>query len=207
MATFDVINLEGAKTASIELDDAIFAAPLNKALLYDVVKWQDARARQGTHAVKNRSAVRGGGIKPWKQKGSGRARQGSIRASHWVGGGRAIGPVPHSYDYALPKKMRKGALRSAISLRASEGKLVILEKAELSEMKTKAARAALEGKLGLKQALIVDAAPQVNFTNSVRNLPAFQCMPVGGLNVRDVLRHDTLVLTADTARALEGALR
>ncbi|RMG13154.1 MAG: 50S ribosomal protein L4 [Deltaproteobacteria bacterium] len=207
MATFDVINLEGKKVSSIELDDAVFSAPVKMGLLYEVVKWQQARKRQGTHAVKSRSFVRGGGAKPWRQKGTGRARQGSIRASQWVGGGTANGPVPHSYDYALPKKMRKGAIRSALSLRAKEGKLLIVDSLQLDEIKTKKAREALEEKLGLKEALIVEKRDNDAWTKSVRNLPTFQTLDPGGLNARDILRYDTLILTQDVAKEVQERLR
>ena len=207
MATFDVINLEGKKVSSIDLDDAVFAAPVNENLFYEVIKWQHAKARQGTHMVRNRSLVRGGGAKPYKQKGTGRARQGSNRASQWVGGGRAMRPKPHSYDYALPKKVRKGALRSALSLRAQEGKLVILEGFELKEMKTKAAKQVLAAGLGLERALIVEGKENQNVHRSVRNLPTFQVLPPEGLNLKDVLRFETLVLTAGTAKQVEEALR
>lgn len=207
MATFDVINLQGTKVGSIDLDDAVYAAPVNENLFYEVIKWQHAKARQGTHMVRNRSLVRGGGAKPWKQKGSGRARQGSIRASHWVGGGRAMRPKPHSYDYALPKKVRKGALRSALSLRAQEGKLFIVENLELPEMKTKAAKAVLDGGLKLTKALIVEQKENVAAHRSIRNLPTFLVLPPEGLNLKDILRHEALVLTSDTARKLEEALR
>lgn len=207
MATFDVIDLEGKKVSTIDLDDAVFAAPINEAVFYEVIKWQHARARQGTHMVRNRSLVSGGGAKPWKQKGTGRARQGSNRASQWVGGGRAMRPKPKSYDYALPKKVRRGALRGALSLRAKEGKLVILDKFEMNEMKTKAARKALEQGLKLGRALIVEEKGNLNVTRSVRNLPSFQVLPPEGLNLRDILRYETLVITADVAKKVEAALR
>ncbi len=207
MATFDVIDMDGKKVASIELDDAVFDAPLKQGLLYEVVKWQQARMRQGTHAVKSRSFVRGGGAKPWRQKGTGRARQGSIRASQWVGGGTANGPVPHSYDYRLPKKMRRGAVRTALSLRAREGRLLIVDSLKLEEIKTKAARKVLEENLGLKEALIVEKKENENWTKSVRNLPSFQTMDPAGLNARDILRYETVILTKDVAKEVEERLR
>lgn len=206
MATFDVIDKSGEKVSSIELDDAVFAAPVNENLFYEVIKWQQARRRQGTHHVRNRSMVSGGGAKPWRQKGTGRARHGSTRASQWVGGGRAMGPRPRSYDYALPKKVRRGALRSALSLRAREGRLVILDAFDLPETKTKEARRVLEG-LGLHKALIVEDRGNVNVSRSVRNLPTFQVLPPEGLNLRDILRYDSLVLTKEVAKKVEERLR
>lgn len=205
MATFDVIDKDGKKVSSIELDDAVFAAPVNENLFYEVIKWQHAERRQGTHMVRNRSLTRGGGAKPWRQKGTGRARQGSTRASQWVGGGRAMRPKPHGYGYSLPKKIRRGALRSALSLRAKEGKLFILDSFDLPETKTKEARRVLEG-LGLKKALIVEDGENVNVTRSVRNLPKFQVLAPEGLNLRDILRHDSLVLTKEVAKRVEERL-
>jgi len=205
MATFDVINLEKQKVSTIELSDEIFAADVNEHLFYEVIKSQLASRRAGTHAVKNRSLVSGGGKKPYKQKGTGRARQGSIRASHWVGGGKAMGPKPRDYSYDVPKQVRKGALRSALSLRAKEQKLVILDGFNLSETKTKKAVAAL-AKLGLANALIVDDKSNENLARSVRNLESFKFLPPEGLNLYDILKHHAVVLTAATAKALQERL-
>src|SRR6187402_3453091 len=130
MAKFDVVDLNLKKVAEIELSDEVFAAEANKNLLYEVAKMQQINRRRGTVAVKNTSLVSGGGKKPYKQKGTGRARQGSIRASHWVGGGKAMGPKPRDYEYRVPKKVRQGALRSALSLRAKEQRLFIVDKWE-----------------------------------------------------------------------------
>lgn len=206
MATFDVKDQAGKKVSTIELDDAVFAARVNENLFYEVIKWQHAKARQGTHMVRNRSKVRGGGAKPYRQKGTGRARQGSIRASQWVGGGRAMRPKPHSYAYALPKKVRKGALRSAVSLRAKEGMLFILDNLELEAIKTQAASKMLGG-LGLRKALIIEARENEKLQKSVRNLPSFQVLAPEGMNVRDILRHEALVLSEASAKAIEEALQ
>jgi large subunit ribosomal protein L4 len=205
MATFDVYNLEKKKVAELELSDAVFAAPINDALLYEVVKMQRANRRSGTVAVKNRSLVSGGGKKPWKQKGTGRARQGSIRASHWVGGGKAMGPKPRDYFYRPPLAVRKGALRSALSLRAKEQQLFVLESFTLPEFKTQRA-AAVFSKLGLDNALIVDLKDNDRLHLSVRNLESFDFLPPEGLNVEDVLRHPALVLTAAAAKAVDARL-
>src|SRR5215472_9013473 len=135
MAKFDVMNLDLKKVSEIELSDDVFSVPANENLIYEVAKMQQINRRRGTVAVKNTSLVSGGGRKPWKQKGTGRARQGSIRASHWVGGGKAMGPKPRDYSYRPPLKVRKGALRSVLSLRAREKSLWILDAFELGELK------------------------------------------------------------------------
>lgn len=205
MATFDVYNLEKQKVSTIELADSVFAGEINENLFYEVIKSQLASRRAGTHAVKNRSLVSGGGRKPYKQKGTGRARQGSNRASHWVGGGKAMGPKPRDYSYDVPKKVRKGALRSALSLRAKEEKLLILESFTLAETKTRKALEAL-GKLGLANALIVDEKVNTNLALSVRNLDSFKFLPPEGLNLFDVLKHHALVLTVPGAKTIEARL-
>jgi len=205
MATFDVINLDKQKVSTIELADTVFAGDVNEHLFYEVIKSQLASRRAGTHAVKNRSLVSGGGKKPYKQKGTGRARQGSIRASHWVGGGKAMGPKPRDYSYDVPKQVRSGALRSALSLRAKEQKIVILDGFKLAEIKTKKALAALE-KLGIANALIVDEKSNENLSKSVRNLENFTFLPPEGLNLYDLLKHQAIVLTTTTAKSLEARL-
>jgi large subunit ribosomal protein L4 len=205
MATFDVLNLEKQKVSTIDLADIVFAGEVNENLFYEVIKSQLASRRAGTHAVKNRSLVSGGGKKPYKQKGTGRARQGSIRASHWVGGGKAMGPKPRDYSYDVPKQVRKGALRSALALRAKEHKIFILENFTLSEIKTQKALAALE-KLGIANALIVDASANQNLAKSVRNLDNYSFLPPEGLNLFDVLKHHAIVLTVPTAKTIEERL-
>jgi large subunit ribosomal protein L4 len=149
--------------------------------------------------------VSGGGKKPWKQKHTGRARQGSTRASQWVGGGKAMGPKPRDYSYDVPKKVRKAALRSALSLRAKDGKLVLVQEWAPQAPKSSAAAKVLE-KLGARKALVVDAATNQALAKSVRNLAGSDFLPVDGLNVYDILGHDTLVLTAATAKKLEEVL-
>jgi large subunit ribosomal protein L4 len=205
MAKFDVYDLEKKKVGELELADTVFAGEVNEHLFYEVVKAKLASDRSGTHAVKNRSLVSGGGRKPWKQKGTGRARQGSTRASHWVGGGKAMGPKPRDYSYDVPKKVRKAALRAALSLRGNDKKLLIVDKWEPSAPKTAAAAKVL-AKLGVKKALVVDDGKNVALARSVRNLVGADFLAVEGLNVYDILKHDTLVLTAATAKKLEEAL-
>jgi large subunit ribosomal protein L4 len=205
MAKFDVYDLERNKVGEIELADAVFAGEVNEHLFYEVVKAKLASDRSGTHAVKNRSLVSGGGKKPWKQKHTGRARQGSTRASQFVGGGKAMGPKPRDYSYDVPKKVRKAALRSAIALRSREGKLLILDRWAPGAPKTKAAAAVL-AKLGVKKPLVVDAAANAGLAKSVRNLAGADFLAVEGFNVYDILKHDSLVLTTETAKKLEATL-
>jgi large subunit ribosomal protein L4 len=205
MAKFDVYDLEKKKVGELDLADAVFAGEVNEHLFYEVVKAKLASDRSGTHAVKNRSLVSGGGKKPWKQKHTGRARQGSTRASQWVGGGKAMGPTPRDYSYDVPKKVRKAALRSALSLRGKDGKLVIVQEWKPASPKTSAAAKVL-AKLGAKKALVVDARGNDALAKSVRNLAGSNFLAAEGLNVYDILRHDVLVLTAETAKKLEEVL-
>jgi large subunit ribosomal protein L4 len=205
MAKFDVYDLEKNKVSEIELADSVFAGEVNEHLFYEVVKAKLASDRSGTHAVKNRSLVSGGGKKPWKQKHTGRARQGSTRASQWVGGGKAMGPKPRDYSYDVPKKVRKAALRSALALRGRDQKILIVEKWSPDAPKAKTAAQVLK-KLGLAKVLVVDAAANVALEKSVRNLRGANFLAAEGLNVYDILKHDALVLTAASAKQLEESL-
>jgi len=205
MAKFDVYDLDRNKVSEIELADAVFAGEVNEHLFWEVVKAKLASDRSGTHAVKNRSLVSGGGKKPWKQKHTGRARQGSTRASQFVGGGKAMGPKPRDYAYDVPKKVRKAALRSALALRGKDGKLLIVQEWKPEAPRTSAAAKVL-GKLGVKKALVVDSAANEALARSVRNLAGSDFLAAEGLNVYDILKHDVLVLTAESARKLEASL-
>ncbi len=205
MAKFDIYDLEKKKVGELDLADAVFAGEVNEHLFYEVVKAKLASSRSGTHAVKNRSLVSGGGKKPWKQKHTGRARAGSTRASQFVGGGKAMGPKPRDYSYDVPRKVRKAALRAALALRNRDQKLVIVQEWLPAAAKTGAAAKVL-AKLGAKKALVVDGAANVALAKSVRNLAGSDFLPVEGLNVFDILRHDALVLTAETAKKLEASL-
>src|SRR3954468_8789357 len=168
MATIDVINLEKQKVGTVDLPDEIVNAPVDEHLFYEVVKAQLPSRRAGTVGVKNRSLVSGGGKKPYKQKGTGRARQGSIRASQWVGGGKAMAPKMRDHEYHVPKKVRRAALRAAISKRNQDKALVILDKWDPSAPKTKDAVAAF-GKLGIESALVLGMKDNQNLFKSVRN--------------------------------------
>jgi len=206
MPKLDVRDTTGKSVGSIELDDAVFGAEVHEHLLWEVVKWQRAKRRAGTASTKRMSEVRGSSIKAWKQKGTGRARQGSRKAPHWVGGGSVFGPKPRSYDYTLPRKVKKVALRAALSLRASEQKLVVLDKFEPAAGKTKAVATALAA-LGVKKGLIVDAKDNQLLVRGARNLPRAKWLAPEGLNVYDILDHETLVITQAAVRQVETALK
>lgn len=206
MAKFDVVDLDLKKVAEIDLSDSVFGAEPNENLFYEVAKMQQINRRRGTVAVKNTSLVSGGGKKPWKQKGTGRARQGSIRASHWVGGGKAMGPKPRDYFYRPPKKVRRGALRAAISLRAKEKALIIVDHLDFGSNKTKVAGETLMKRLKVQSALVVDEKGNLNLHRSVRNLAKFDVLPPEGLNLESLLKHKSLVLSSAAAKALEASL-
>jgi len=205
----DVINIEKKKVGSVDLPDDVFGAEVSDALLWEQVKSQLASRRRGTHSTKTRGDVSGGGIKPYKQKGTGRARQGSSRAPNHVGGGKVFGPHPRDYSYRLPRSARKAALKSALSLRAKGG-LLVLDKLALEAPKTQAMTAILD-KLEVKNALIVDAE-NTNAKLSTRNLgkngdyKSKYLLPEA-LNVYDVLNHESLILTQAAVEALVKRVR
>jgi large subunit ribosomal protein L4 len=205
MATLDVINLEKQKVGTIDLPDEIVNAEVDEHLFYEVVKAQLASRRAGTVGVKNRSLVSGGGKKPYKQKGTGRARQGSIRASQWVGGGKAMAPKMRDYEYHVPKKVRKAAIRAAISKRNQDKALVVVDAWAPQTPSTKTALSTFE-KLGLANALILGVKDNQTLFKSVRNAKNFKFLPVEGANVYDILNHHALILTKDAAEALQGVL-
>ncbi|MBX5483905.1 MAG: 50S ribosomal protein L4 [Myxococcaceae bacterium] len=205
MAKFDVVDLDRKKVGEIDLADSVFAAKQNDHLLYEAAKFQAINRRQGTVGVKNSSLVSGGGKKPWKQKGTGRARQGSIRASHWVGGGKAMAPKSRDYSYRPPRKVRRGAIAVALSQRARENELVILNEF-VSDGKTKKAFEALTRRLKLTNALVVDLKSNTGVHRAVRNLAKFDVLPPEGINVESILRHQSVVLTQAAAQALVEAL-
>ena len=205
MATLPLYNLNREQVGSIDVEDDIFGAEVNRNLFYEVVKWQLARRRSGTAHTKGRAQVRGGGKKPYKQKGTGSARQGSRRAPNHVGGGVVHGPKPRSYAYAINKKVRRGALRSALSLRAQEGRLVVVQDLGLGEIKTKKAALVFE-KLAEQNTLVIDGENRT-LELSIRNLPRVKYLSVDGLNVFDILKYPNLVVTEPMIRHIEGALR
>jgi large subunit ribosomal protein L4 len=205
----DVKNTAGKSVGSIDLDDAVFAAEIHEHLLYEVVKWQLAKRRAGTASTKRLGEVRGSSKKVWKQKGTGQARQGSRQAPHWVGGGSVFGPKPRSYDYNMPKKAKKLALRAALSLRASEGQIVIIDQFA-TDGKTKTVANALEALApngSAAKVLLVDNKDNENLIRGTRNLSWSQWIAPEGVNVYDILRHDMLVMTQAAAKQVEAALQ
>jgi large subunit ribosomal protein L4 len=204
MATIDVYNMKREKVGSLELADEVFATEVKEQLFYEVVKAQLASRRQGTQCAKNRSAVSGSTKKMYKQKGTGQARHGSKRAPLYVGGGRAHPPRPRDWSYRPPQQVRVGALRAALSKLHKEGRLVVVDRLELAEVKTKNLVSALETlQKAKKSALVVDSAGNENLRLSIRNCKDHQFLPPEGVNVYDLLRHDTLVLSKDAAKSLE----
>ncbi|MCZ0703475.1 large subunit ribosomal protein L4 [Natronobacillus azotifigens] len=192
-------NQSGSQVGDVELNDAVFGIEPNEHVLHDAVVMQQASRRQGTHAVKNRSAVSGGGRKPWRQKGTGRARQGSIRSPQWVGGGVVFGPTPRSYSYKLPKKVRRLALKSALSSKVKEDSLVVLESLAIDTPKTKEVVKLLSALNVDVKALIVTADKDEVVAKSANNLPNAKVLPLSGVNVIDLLTHDKLILTKEAA--------
>jgi len=207
MAKVDLHSLGKKSAGSLDLDASVFEAPIRPHLFQAEVRRQLAKSRAGTHATKNRSAVSGGGAKPWRQKGTGRARQGSTRSPQWEGGGVVFGPVPRGYEHRLPRKVRAAALRSALSLRLSEGDLVVVDGLSLPEVKTRQVVEALRG-LGLdgQPVLIVIGEADRAVELSTRNLPRVSVLRVEGLNTYDVLRHPKLLMTRDAVEKATARL-
>jgi len=202
-----VISLDNKAAGEIELDDAVFAAPVRADLLSRMVNYQLAKRRQGTHKTKTIGEISGTGAKPFRQKGTGRARRGSNRAAQFRGGQTTFGPTPRDYTMGLPKKVRRAALKAALSAKQADGKLIVLDEAKLDAPKTKPTAVQL-GKLGLTSALIVDGNNiDRNFALATRNIPGIDVLPQLGANVFDILRRDTLVLTRAAVEQLQERLR
>ena len=203
----DIISLDNKKVGSIDLDDGIFGVPVRADLLSRMVNWQLAKRRAGTHKTKTLGEVSGTTAKPFRQKGTGRARQGSTRAPHMRGGGVAFGPVLRDHNQKLPKKVRKLALKTALSAKQAQGKLVVLESAKADSAKTKDLAKALD-KMGWGSALVIDGAElDQNFALAARNIVGLDVLPTQGANVHDILRRDTLVLTKDAVANLVERLK
>ncbi|HDT13155.1 MAG TPA: 50S ribosomal protein L4 [Candidatus Aminicenantes bacterium] len=202
MAKLDILDRSGKAAAQIDLPEGLLSGPANDHLIYEAVVNYRANQRQGTAATKTRASVRGGGRKPWRQKGTGRARVGSTRSPLWKKGGTVFGPQPRDYSYELPKKVRRGALRSALAGKHAAGDLVIASELDLKEPKTREAAALLKG-LKLDSALLVDTAENANLFKAVRNLPRVKAVDVAGLNIYDVLAHKSVVFSR---RAFEAVL-
>ena len=201
-----VYNMQGEQVSEAELRDEIFAAPINQAVMHQALLRQLANARLGTHKTKTRSEVRGGGRKPWRQKGTGRARQGSIRSPQWRGGGTVFGPTPRSYRQKMPRKMRRQALRSALSVKAAESQVVLLDALEMAEPKTKEVKGILKN-LGIgSSALILLPQRDEVILRSVRNLPEVRTLVAQYLNVRDLLKYDYILVPLASLEVIEGFL-
>ena len=206
MAKVEVIDIQRQKVAEMEVDDRLLQATEKSHLIYDVVRWQLACRRSGTAATKERSAVSGGGKKPWKQKGTGRARAGHSRSPLWRGGGTVFGPQPRDYSYPLPKKVREAGLIAALSSKYREEKLVVLDRFGLEAVRTRRFQEVLKG-LGVSSALIVIDGPDEILEKSARNIPGVQVLQVPGLNVHDILRHEHLVFLRSSLEKVERNLQ
>lgn len=203
MPKVNVYNMSGEQTGEIELDENVFGVEVNQHVLYEVVKNQLANRRQGTHSAKTRAEVRGGGRKPWRQKGTGRARQGSIRAPHWVGGGVTFAPKPRDYSYKVPKKVKRLAMKSALSSKVLNGEIIVLEELTMEEPKTKEMANLLANIKSGKKALIVMDDKNINVIKSANNIPSVQTTFINTLNVYDILNSDTFIITKEGIRKVE----
>jgi len=205
MATLAVYDIGNQKVNDIELDDRIFDAKINPSLFYDVVRMNLALQRKGTASTKNRALVRGGGAKPWRQKGTGRARAGSRRSPLWRGGGTIFGPMPRDYSFSLPKKVKRSALRAALSLKRKEGKLILLDDFPLEGFKTRQILEVLR-RFGVENALIVTDEKRSFLEGSARNIRGIQVIPYEALNVYDILNHEHLILLCPAVQRIQGVL-
>lgn len=202
MLKVDVLDMKGKKVKDIELNENVFGVDVNDIVVHTALVNYLANQRQGTSSTKTRAEVRGGGRKPWRQKGTGRARQGSIRAPQWMKGGIALGPKPRSYKYAIPKKMRKLALKSVLTSKVEDKELIVVDKLELKEIKTKEMVKVLNN-LNTKKALIVLSEKNLNIQASARNIENIKTTLVNTINVFDLLKYDNLVITEDAIKKLE----
>ena len=203
MPSIDVYNVEGKKVSTVELNEEIFGIEPNEAVVHSVLVNYLANQRQGTQSTKTRAEVRGGGRKPWRQKGTGRARQGSIRAPQWIKGGIALGPKPRSYKYRVNKKEKRLAIKSLLSSKVLENNLVVVDKFELKEIKTKTMATAMKNLKVEGKALIVLPANNEMVQKSARNLADVRTSSVSTINVYDLLKYNKLVVTVDTIKKLE----
>jgi len=199
----DVLNVSGQRVGDIELSDNIFGIEVNEHVLYEAVKNYLANQRQGTQAAKTRSEVRGGGRKPWRQKGTGRARQGSIRSPQWVGGGVVFAPKPRDYSYKLPKKVKRLAMKSALSSKVKNNEIIVLDELTMDAPKTKDMVNILKNINASKKALVVLAGKDENVIKSARNIQGVKTTLVNTLNVYDILNHDMFVVTKEAVQKIE----
>ena len=202
MAKVSVYNMEGKEVGTIELNDAVFGVEVNEHLVHMAVVQQLANNRQGTQNAKTRSEVSGGGRKPWRQKGTGHARQGSTRSPQWTGGGVVFAPVPRDYSFKINKKEKRAALKSVLTSRVLDNKLIVVDELKFDEIKTKKFQAVMDN-LKVKKALVVIADNDEKITMSARNIPTVKTALVNSINVYDILKGDTLVLTKDAVAKIE----
>ncbi|WP_413527512.1 50S ribosomal protein L4 [Marinilactibacillus psychrotolerans] len=207
MPTVALYKQDGTQNGEVTLNDAVFGIEPNDSVVFDAITMQRASLRQGTHAVKNRSAVRGGGRKPWRQKGTGRARQGSIRSPQWRGGGVVFGPTPRSYSYKLPKKVRRLAIRSVLSSKVLDKELIVVEGLNFDAPKTKEFRAVLTNLDVNKKVLVVLENDNDFAALSARNLPGVKIVAPNNVSVLDVVAHDNLIITKAALEKVEEALQ
>ena len=202
MANISVLNMEGKEVGSLELNDAVFAVEVKEHLMHRAVVLQLANNRQGTQSAKTRAAVRGGGRKPWRQKGTGHARQGSIRSPQWRGGGVVFAPKPRDYSFKMNRKEKQAAICSALTTKLNENKLIVLDEFKLGEIKTKAAKKVLED-IKANKALIILGEKEENVILSARNLESVATTLTNSISVYDILNHDSLVITKDAVSKIE----
>lgn len=203
MPKIDVLNIKGEKVEEITLSDNVFGVEVNEHVLYEVVKNHLANRRQGTQSAKTRAEVRGGGRKPWKQKGTGRARQGSIRSPQWIGGGVVFAPKPRDYSYSLPKKVKRLAMKSALTSKLQNGEIIVLDSLVMEMPKTKEFQTIVSNLKLEKKALFVMAEKNDNVVKSARNIPGVKTALVNTLNVYDILNHNAFVITKAAVEKVE----
>ncbi|NMO97513.1 50S ribosomal protein L4 [Paenibacillus lemnae] len=201
-----LFSIDGSQVGEVELNDAVFGIEPNAHVLHSAVLLQRASQRRGTHKVKGRSEVRGGGRKPWKQKGTGRARQGSIRSPQWKGGGVVFGPTPRSYSFKLPKKVRRLAIKSALSTKVQDNSIIVLDQLTMSAPRTKEFASILSNLKVGRKALIVAPSYDDNVALSARNIPGVKFVAADGINVLDVLTYDQLIITKEAVQKVEEVL-
>ncbi len=202
MANVSVFNMEGKEVSTLELNDAVFAAPINEHLVHMAVVQQLANKRQGTQSAKTRSEVSGGGKKPWRQKGTGHARQGSTRAPQWTGGGVVFAPKPRDYSFKMNRKEKNAAIKSVLTSKVNDSKFIVLDELKLEGIKTKEVVAILKN-LNVEKALIVTADKDENVVLSARNIPTVRTALTNTINVYDMLKYDTVVVTKDAVAKIE----
>lgn len=201
-----LFKIDGSQVGEVELNDSVFGIEPNAHVLHSAVLLQRASLRRGTHKVKGRSEVRGGGRKPWKQKGTGRARQGSIRSPQWKGGGVVFGPTPRSYSFKLPKKVRRLAIKSALSSKVQDNAIIVLDQLTLNAPKTKEFASILSNLKVGRKALVVAPSYDDNVALSARNLPGVKFVAADGINVLDVMTYDQLIITKEAVQKVEEVL-